>query len=129
MKKIILLTTTLMVSCSHRAPSNYELDRRSGLSPITEDSEDSEDKLKYIGQLRTGTVTGKEAFQPARVPSIVEKVWLYERKIGDHWMQGTWAFLEVEGEKWLSEIDSGEGDLEELLKKPKINTKTKVNER
>ena len=66
---------------------------------------------REVAQIRTGGEKGRESYMPARVPAVIEKVWIYDHKLGDNWMQGTWVFLQVDDEKWLPELESDYGNL------------------
>jgi len=112
---ITLFAALAITSCQTTAPSNYELNRRSGV-PVALDSIDDETSDETIGKdlskIRTGTALSKDPRMPVRLPGVVEKVWVYGHRINDrHWLQDTWIFVEVDREKWLGEIDSGEGEL------------------
>ncbi|RYZ90539.1 MAG: hypothetical protein EOP04_03625 [Proteobacteria bacterium] len=112
MQKIILISTILLItSCQTSAPSNYELNRRSGLGLEQDQGVTPEQSVdKDLSAIRTSRLPAKSAQMPARLPPIVEKVWVYDQIINDgEWMQGTWVFVEVESAKWLPEVDSGSG--------------------
>ena len=115
MKRFFLLSTIgFLASCQTTAPSSYELNRRSGV-PVSMDSEQenssNETIDKDLSKIRTGTSLPKNPRMPVRLPGVVEKVWVYGHRVNDqHWLQDTWIFVEVDQEKWLGEIDSGEGD-------------------
>lgn len=83
-----------------RAETNYELNRRAG-EPIP--AESVEDSLS----LRSNSSLPKRPYMPARLPPVVERVWLFDKQIGGYWQQGTWIWLEVEPSRWLSEVDPG----------------------
>ena len=122
MKKLLLLSLFASVGCQTTAPSNYELNRRSGIPVALDSSEEltSDESIEGdLSNLRTGTALSKAARMPVRLPGVVEKVWVYGHRVNEkHWMQGTWVFVEVDSEKWLGEVDSGEGEFFEKEKKP-----------
>lgn len=112
MKKTIFASTILLATgCQTSAPSNYELNRRSGLSLEEDQGVTTEQSVdKDLSAIRTSRLPAKSAQMPARLPPIVEKVWVYDQIINEgEWMQGTWVFVEVERAKWLPEVDSGSG--------------------
>ena len=110
MKYFAALGLIALTSCQTMAPSNYELNRRSGLS-VTADTEDNEDARKgELAKIRTGRLPSKNPLMPARVAPVIEKIWVYDQIVNEgEWMQGTWIFIEVEKAKWLPELDSGHG--------------------
>ena len=108
MKSILLVSIFTLVGCQTTAPSNYELNRRSGI-PVALDSEEqsnSDDVLNAnVSKIRTGTSLSKQPKMPVRLPGVVEKVWVYGHRINEkNWLQDTWVFVEVDSEKWLGEI-------------------------
>ena len=118
----IFLLCLLMKACATSAPSNYELNRRSGLDITRDKGETKQETLdRELKNVRTGTAVGTVAKMPARLPPVVEKIWVYDQIVNDgQWLQGTWIFVEVDEAKWLPEIDSGSGSF--------LDTKTiKIN--
>lgn len=112
MKFLFFLMLTL-VGCATTTPTNYELNRRSGLGvdQDREDFDEDEAVAKEVSYIRTGTARGRVSKMPARVPAVIAKVWVYEQIINkDQWLQGTWLFLEVEKERWLPQVDTGYGN-------------------
>ena len=110
MKYIALVMLSALGACQTTAPSNYELNRRSGLG-VSLDSENIEEARRgELSKVRTGRLPSKEAVMPARVAPVIEKIWMYDQIVNEgEWMQGTWIFIEVEKAKWLPELDSGYG--------------------
>lgn len=125
MRLMALIGLLFMASCSHTAPSNYELDRRTGWSVVGSDAIDPAKEMSHlgVGNKLVGGVEKKEADWPGRFPSTLEKVWIYDQKLGEHWMQGTWVFLEVEPERWVSEFEE-----KRPLRKVEIKDQRKRNE-
>lgn len=112
MKKITIAAGLLAVTgCQTSAPSNYELNRRSGLGVETDQGVPPTEAVdKDLAGIRTSRLPAKNPQMPARLPPIVEKVWVYDQIINEgEWLQGTWVFVEVEKAKWLPEVDSGSG--------------------
>jgi hypothetical protein len=113
--KIVRFTMLAIVAvtagCQTMAESNYELNRRSGLGLEADKGQPADSVLnKDMAALRTSRMPARAPHMPVRLPPIVEKVWVYDQIINDgQWLQGTWLFVEVEGPRWLSEIDSGSG--------------------
>ena len=111
-KLTVVLIILFVMGCQTTAPTSYELNRRSGV-PValdTEDQDTSETVDKDLSKIRTGTALPKDPRKPVRLPGVVEKVWVYGHRVNEkHWLQDTWIFVEVDQEKWLGEIDSGEG--------------------
>lgn len=106
MKTLLPLTSSLILflpACViSRAPSTYELHKRTGVSSPGDASENFPSV-----NLRSTSSLSMEPMMPARVAPIVERVWLFDRKVGNYWQQGTWVWLEVEQGKWLHEVDPG----------------------
>lgn len=110
MKYLLLPFLIVLTSCQTTAPSNYELNRRSGLSVAVDAKSTEETRKEELAKIRTGRLGSKEPLMPARVAPIIEKVWVYDQIVNEgEWMQGTWMFIEVEKAKWLPEIDTGHG--------------------
>lgn len=86
-----------------RAPTDYELDRRSGLALPTDDDKNDLKSTK----VETTSSLPKSATMPARLPPIVERIWVTDKRIGSGWLQGTWLWVEVENGKWLMDVDPG----------------------
>ena len=129
--KIYLITlslfTVMLNGCATNAPTNYELNRRSGLSVSVDKEEVSEEELVAgdLSKVKTRRGPSKGSMMTARLPPIVEKVWVYDQLVNnDQWMQGTWIFIEVDKGRWLPEIEVGPGD---FLKSGKIELKRQVN--
>lgn len=99
----VLILSVFSSGCAiTRAESNYELNRRAGM-PLPNEKE-----VSFNGsELRSSSTLKKSSYMPARVPPIVERVWFFDRKIGNYWQQGTWVWVEVEAGKWLSDLDPG----------------------
>lgn len=108
MKYLPLLIVLAHLSCQSLAPSNYELNRRSGLR-VSIDNKDERGSEKF--ELRNITAVKayeKNAAMPARAAPVIEKIWMFDQIVNEgEWMQGTWIFIEVEKAKWLPELDSG----------------------
>ncbi len=87
-----------MPACITRAPTDYELDRRAGLMPATD-----VDKLGVsAAEISLNGGVHKTGVAPLRTVPWVEKVLVHDQEIdGGYWLQGTWAFLEVEPGRWL----------------------------
>lgn len=91
----------LTAACASRAPTECELDKRSGLYP----SSFCEDNGR-AGPVEPLQGSKSKAIVPSEVPvrsePLVKKVWIHDQILeGGHWMQGTWAFIEVEPSKWV----------------------------
>lgn len=119
--KSILIAALLLLSagCITRAPTSYELDRRSGMIPPTQDNVPSDE----LAQMKTSSTIARAPRVPVKVPPLIEKVWLSDIGLGDGArLQGTWLYLEVEAGRWLDEIDPGGAP---LIKSGDLNLKTK----
>jgi hypothetical protein len=106
-----VLLVVLVSGCQTMAESKYELNRRSGLG-LDEDQGTTGGVVvdKDMASIRTGRMPARAAQMPVRLPPVIEKVWVYDQIINDgQWIQGTWLFVEIEGSRWLSEVDSGSG--------------------
>ena len=110
MKYIAIVILSALCACQTTAPSNYELNRRSGLGVSLDRENKEEARRGELSKVRTGRLPSKEAVMPARVAPVIEKIWMYDQIVNEgEWMQGTWIFIEVEKAKWLPELDSGYG--------------------
>ena len=110
MKYIALIMASALCACQTMAPSNYELNRRSGLGVSLDRGDEEGSRKGELSRIRTGRLPSKEAVMPARIAPVIEKIWVYDQIVNEgEWMQGTWIFIEVEKAKWLPEIDSGNG--------------------
>jgi hypothetical protein len=109
---MILSLALGMVGCQTTAPSNYELNRRSGLS-VSLDNKDiaSEEAVESdLSKFRTSNELPKALRKPVRLPGVVEPVYYYGGMLnGKHWMQNTWLYVEVDSERWLGELDDSSG--------------------
>lgn len=105
MKNIFLLClagVSLTTGCMSRAPTTYELDKRAGMLPPTENSVKT-----ALSNLDSDSSLKKGAYMPARVGPVVQKVWITDQHLPDgSLLQGTWLFLEVEPGKWYDEVDN-----------------------
>ena len=107
---------SILAACQTTAPSNYELNRRSGLG-VSLDTEAKVSNKGELSKIRTGRMPSKEAVMPVRVAPLIEKIWVYDQIVNEgEWMQGTWMFIEVEKAKWLPEVETGYGSFIETKK-------------
>lgn len=100
-----LCVVTLFSGCITRAPSEYELDRRAGLSPSVEVpiSEKEITKLEKIHK------SDASAGAPVRTSPWIEKIWVYDQSLGkDFWMKGTYIYMEVEPTSWSIGSNGGQ---------------------
>ncbi len=110
-KMAMALLVVLATGCQTMAESKYELNRRSGLGLDEDQGTNTGDVAsKDMASLRTGRIPARAPQMPVRLAPVIEKVWVYDQIINDgQWLQGTWLFVEIEGARWLSEVDSGPG--------------------
>jgi hypothetical protein len=95
------------VSCLTRAPTTYELDRRSGLLPPTQ-----QETQQDLSSLKTNSNLPKSTYMPAMVPALVEKVWIPAQILPDgSKLDGTWMWIRLEPSRWLEEVDPGSASL------------------
>ncbi|MBP9706502.1 MAG: hypothetical protein KBD78_02600 [Oligoflexales bacterium] len=100
----LLIFSLLLTSCITRAPSEYELDRRAGLTPSVEVPINEKEILKLEKSHKT-TIAGA----PVRTSPWIEKVWVYDQSLGkDFWMKGTYIYMEVEPTSWSVGSNGGE---------------------
>jgi hypothetical protein len=97
----------LGVACVSRAPTECELDRRSGLYPSSYCDKDvaatPRERPALVGGA-AATANTVPASLPIREQPVVAKVWVRDQILdGGHWMQGTWLFIEVEPSRWSGE--------------------------
>lgn len=101
-----------LTGCMSRAPSEYQLDIKSGLIPP--DKEISEKNLKEnLSLLRPGRVPmpgDKEV--PVYTSPLIEEVYVYPQKLSDDsFMSGTYIWLVVDSGDWYVSRDNGTGNL------------------
>jgi hypothetical protein len=102
-KKIILflLMCSVIGGCVSRAPTDCELDKRSGLYPSSF-CEGTADKSAVEPTQGATAANVKPNEIPVRSEPLVKRVWIHDQILeGGHWMQGTWAYIEVEPSKWV----------------------------
>jgi len=105
----ILLSLTGLAGCVSRAPTECELDKRSGLYPSSfcgtaalTATLDSQPKPSAAPLSQAGLI-------PVRSQPIVKKIWVSPQIIeGGHWMDGTWLYLEVEPSQWMGSVPRSE---------------------
>ncbi|HYX31596.1 MAG TPA: hypothetical protein VE954_00690 [Oligoflexus sp.] len=120
----ILTATFVATGCLTRAPTSYELDRRAGMLPPSQDTSDKGIRTDLSG-LRTNSSIPRSPEMPMRLPPLIEKVWLSDMTLADGVkMQGTWIFVEVEPGRWLDEFDPGGAPLTSP-ETPELGTKKK----
>jgi hypothetical protein len=91
----------LTIGCVSRAPTDCELDKRSGLYPSSF-CEGNADKSAVGPTQRATAANVKPNEIPVRSEPLVKRVWIHDQILeGGHWMQGTWAYIEVEPSKWV----------------------------
>ena len=131
MIKKILFSTLFLVpvvlsGCSSTTPSEFELDRRSGLTPSVSLQTQAINNLSDVHVLSD---ENKKSYMPARTEPVVKNVWVYDQRLGPNWLQGTWYFIEIEPSHWLNEVDPGSNTLVNSIdtdnySTPKINEQT-----
>lgn len=110
--KILAFTFLLIstASCQTTADSNYELNRRSGLS-IGKDLGDKSYNTKpddEIEKVETTSISSSDQMSPTLKAPVVKKVWVKSQQISEtSWLQGTWLYLQVEKAKWVSPKKKG----------------------
>ncbi len=98
-----------LVSCVSRAPTECELDKRSGLYPTSfcenvSDSKAAQGSTEKSAALNSNAGLIKASIIPMRSQPIVKRVWMTDQILaGGHWMQGTWIYVEIEPSEWLEE--------------------------
>jgi hypothetical protein len=117
MKKFITISVLLLTGCASLAPTTYELNRRSGLGVSLDDGSTKEGEAQ-LASLQGGPYTASPASQqelPDRLPPVIEKVWVFDQIINEgQWLKGTWVYLEIEGARWRSELESSNEPIFEL---------------
>jgi hypothetical protein len=116
MKKTLLSSPTLFLlagaaaGCVSRAPTECELDRRSGLYPSSYCDSEAAKKAPPAALAAAATSPStKPAPVPVREQPTVARVWIHDQLLeGGILMEGTWAFIEVEPSRWARE---GQGPL------------------
>ena len=115
MKKIILFSifSISIAGCSvTRAPSDYQLDIKSGLVPPNKEKETEKlkDNLSVLKAGRNPLPTDDKA--PIYTPALVEQVYIYPQKLSDDsFLAGTWMWLVVDKGDWYTSTDNGWGKL------------------
>jgi hypothetical protein len=87
--------------CVSRAPTDCELDKRSGLYPSSFcEGKTDKGSVEPLQRAAASNVQPNEI--PFRSEPLVKRVWIHDQILeGGHWMQGTWAYIEVEPSKWV----------------------------
>lgn len=100
----------LLSACVSRAPTDCELDRRSGLYPSSYCDTEAAKKAQPAALAAAATSLGtRPAPVPVREQPTVARVWIHDQLLeGGTLMEGTWAFIEVEPSRWARE---GQGPL------------------
>ena len=95
------LAVFVIVGCVSRAPTDCELDKRSGLYPSSFcEGKTDKGSVEPIHGAAASNVKPNEI--PVRSEPLVKRVWIHDQILeGGHWMQGTWAYIEVEPSKWV----------------------------
>ena len=104
----LFLCLFVLSGCSSTTPSEFELDRRSGLTPSVSLQTQAINNLSDVHVLSD---ENKKSYMPARTEPIVEKIWVYDQRLGHNWLQGTWYFIEIKPSDWLNEVDPGSNKL------------------
>lgn len=100
-KRLALISAFLVLGgCVTKFPTDYELDRRSGSTPAS-GIPGIESLSNY--SLRDAPMTPD--YMPVRSQPVVTKVWVYDRRLGPNWLQGTWMFIEVQPSQWVTELE------------------------
>ncbi len=104
------LVAGVSAGCVSRAPTECELDRRSGLYPSSYcDSEAAKKAPPAALAAAASPLSSKPAPVPVREQPTVARVWIHDQLLeGGTLMEGTWAFIEVEPSRWARE---GQGPL------------------
>lgn len=96
-----LCVVMLFSGCITRAPSDYELDRRAGLTPSVELPIDEKELAKITVANSSST--------PVRTAPWIEKIWVYDQSLGkDYWLKGTYIYMEVEPTTWSLQPTGGQ---------------------
>lgn len=90
-KFTLLLVSLSLTGCLTRAPTDYELDRRAGLTPPESNPKKKDSELaKFNFEKQTSGPRVPDAYEKR-----VEKTWLYERNVSGGTLQPTWYWMEV----------------------------------
>jgi hypothetical protein len=102
---MFLLFLLMSAGCVSRAPTDCELDKRSGMYPSSFcDKEEAKDGPRPSGISTSRFATDTKPALPIREEAKIARIWVSDQKIdGGHWMQGTWIFVEIEGSRWSGE--------------------------
>ena len=103
LKSIVLFLSLSCIvgGCVSRAPTDCELDKRSGLYPSSFCKETADKGAVEPTQGATAANVKPNEI-PVRSEPLVKRVWIHDQILeGGHWMQGTWAYIEVEPSKWV----------------------------
>ena len=104
-----------LTSCLTRAPTEYELDRRAGLIPPSQDLSLKATATEVASAPERSRKKDPEA--PGRIAPRVERVWVHAQELdGGYWLQGTWVFLEVRAGGWTTTSTDSSAALDESAK-------------
>lgn len=95
----LFLVTLMTTGCLTRAPTDYELDRRSGLTPPGGAKERSVTELQKLGAVKSEV---RPSLVPVRRAARVEKIWVFDQTIENRVLQHTWLFVEVDKGGWTT---------------------------
>lgn len=107
---VSFLVAGAAAGCVSRAPTECELDRRSGLYPSSYCDNEAAKKAPTASlAVNAVSLSTKHAPVPVREQPTVARVWIHDQLLEDGTlMEGTWAFIEVEPSRWARE---GQGPL------------------
>jgi|GEM_PF-4294868 len=107
----IFTVSAVAWGCVSRAPTDCELDKRSGLytsSFCDKDEVASAGERPALVREVVATSEIKHASIPIREQPVIARIWVRDQLLdGGHWMQGTWLFVEVAPSRWSGESASG----------------------
>ena len=104
---VFVLPFILLTGCLTRAPTTYELDRRSGMLPPNQVQIKDD-----LAKMQTSSNIARQSQMPARLSPLVERIWVNSQILPDgSKLDGTWMWIEVEKSKWLDENDPGSAPL------------------
>lgn len=108
----LIISCISITGCMTRAPSEYQLDIKSGLVPPNQELNEKNLKEK-ISLLRPGRVPmPNEKEIPIYTSPLIEEVYVYPQKLSDDlFLSGTYIWLVVDEGDWYISRDTGSGKL------------------
>ena len=115
----------VFTSCQNTLYSAFELDRRSGNTPSPAGGSARGDDSDLTNYSIKDTPMSRANF-PQRSAPVIEKVWVFDRRLGPNWLQGTWYYIELQSSEWLDERVPENNTFVEVLQSEREQRQSRV---